>query len=156
MTQNNRRLSPLTTLDEPFKMIHPDGEFMCYVSKKRAQWYCNKKLAEWINNSTFKLKFNPNGIGKRGLKFYETKQENSCVVCGNSNKDNLTKHHVVPYVFRRNFPVIYKQSNHHDVLIVCEKCHIKYETHASEFKNKLAKDFNLLTHANPLPNEAFN
>ncbi len=126
---------------ESYSMLHPNGDFMCYVGSKRANWYVAKDLAVWVdeNQKTFKLKFAPNGNGKRDLPFYNQTLENKCVVCGDCS-NNLNKHHVVPYVFRSRFPNQYKESNHHDIVVTCLDCHEKYEHLAMDYKIKLVHD----------------
>jgi len=142
-------------LYESFSMLHPDGSFMCHISKKRAYWYVNRGLADWMDDQTFKLKFEPKGKGKQDLPFYTERVENQCVVCGD-NSENLNKHHVVPYVFRSRFPVQYKESNHHDVLVTCVDCHENYEHEANIFKAKLAKDLGLTMNLGMTPEQRHN
>ncbi len=124
---------------ESFVMQHPNGDFMCHINEKRANWYVQHGLADWVEEKTFKLKFEPKGYGKKDLLFYNQKLENRCVVCGDTS-NNLNKHHVVPYVFRSRFPIEYKESNHHDILVTCIDCHEKYEGVANKYKKKLAED----------------
>lgn len=129
---------------ESFAMIHPNGELMCYTNFKRANWYVEKGLAEWIEDKKFILKFEPNGNGKNNLPYYTQVLENKCVVCGTEDEEKgLNKHHVVPYVFRSRFPVQYKESNHHDVLVTCVDCHENYEKYANRLKSKLAIDLGI-------------
>ncbi len=123
---------------ESFEMLHPEGYFMSFVNEKRANWYINRGLANWVGDKKFQLKFSPNGSGKGHIPFYTQKLENRCVVCGVEH--NLNKHHVVPYVFRSKMPVKYKEKSNHDVLAICIDCHEHYETIAMDFKNKLLKD----------------
>lgn len=138
---------PINAMQKPiyesFSMLHPDGTFMCHINEKRAKWYVEKELADWVSENTFQLKFEPKGKGKQDMLFYTQKLENQCVVCGDKS-DNLNKHHVVPYVFRSRFPVQYKESNHHDILVTCIDCHEDYEYHANQFKAKLVEDMGLL------------
>ena len=138
MSKENRVLNikSKNTIYESFSMLHPDGTLMCHCNEKKAHWYVNRQLAHWIDNKTFQLNFEPNGHGKSDNPYYTQSLENKCVVCGSEH--NLNKHHVVPYVFRRRFPVNYKQSNHHDILATCINCHENYETFATEYKKELA------------------
>lgn len=122
---------------ENFKMLHPDGRVMCTCNKKRALWYVNRGLAKWISDTTFQLSFEPNGEGKACLPYYTQNVEARCVVCGSNT--SLTKHHVVPYIFRSRLDIKYKARNHHDVLLVCIDCHEKYENHAHLLKKDLAQ-----------------
>lgn len=127
-----------TPIYESFSMLHPDGTLMCHCNKKKADWYIKRELADWIDEQTFKLKFEPQGHGKSDNPYYTQKMENKCVVCG--SEEELNKHHVVPYVFRSRFPTEYKESNHHDVLPTCVDCHEAYEGHATEYKETLANE----------------
>lgn len=120
------------------KMLHPDGTLMCTTSKYRANNYVKKQLAVWIDDNTFQLTFEPQGHGKSHMPFYTQQMNNCCVVCGNTER--LTRHHVLPYVFRRRLPVQYKSSNHHDILALCHECHENYEHHADSLKNQIAQD----------------
>lgn len=129
------------TIYESFSMIHPDGTLMCHCNEKKANWYVNRKLAKWIDDKKFQLNFVPNGYGKSKNPYYVQSMENQCVVCG--TKENLNKHHVVPYVFRSRFPVEMKESNHHDILPTCVDCHENYEGHATKFKEELANKIGL-------------
>lgn len=122
---------------ESFSMLHPDGTLMCHCNEKKANWYVNRNLAKWTDEKTFKLNFEPQGHGKSKNPYYVQHMENQCVVCG--LKEQLNKHHVVPYVFRSRFPVELKESNHHDILPTCVDCHEAYEEHATLFKEVLAK-----------------
>lgn len=140
---------------ESFEMLHPSGEFMAFVSSKRANWYIKKDLADWTSEKQFKLRFAPKGDGKKDMPFYTQRLENRCVVCGYDG-DDLNKHHVVPYVFRSRFPSSYKENNHHDVLITCIDCHEKYENHAMNFKVKLVKDAGIVMNHKMSAAEKFN
>lgn len=129
-----------TTIYESYAMLHPDGTLMCRCNKKRANWYIDRNLATWIDETTFKLNFVPQGHGKSNNEYYKQHLENKCVVCGELN--NLNKHHVFPYVFRSRLPVYYKESNHHDILAICINCHENYEDHATLYKMELASKYN--------------
>lgn len=126
---------------DSYSMYSPDGKFMCYCNKKKAYWYINKNLANWINDKEFQLIFEPNGDGKAHNPYYAQKMKNCCVVCG-AEKD-LNKHHVVPYVFRSRFPISYKESNHHDIVAICIDCHEKYEKQANILKKEIADELNI-------------
>jgi hypothetical protein len=150
---------PINAMQKPiyesFSMLHPDGTFMCHINEKRAHWYVERGLADWVNENTFKLKFEPKGKGKQDMLFYTQKLENQCVVCGDKS-DNLNKHHVVPYVFRSRFPVQYKESNHHDILVTCVDCHENYELYANKFKAKLVEDLGLTMNSPMTPEQRHN
>ncbi len=139
---------------ESYAMHHPDGTLMCRCNFKKASWYIERGLAEWIDDSSFKLNFVPQGHGKHGNEYYTQTLENKCVVCGTAKR--LNKHHVVPYVFRSRFPLEYKSSNHHDVLPTCVKCHENYEGYANTYKAELAKKYDGVFSVKQTPEEKRN
>jgi hypothetical protein len=55
----------------------------------------------------------------------------------------LTKHHVVPYQYRKHFSEKKKTHTHFDVLCVCGKCHDEYETKATLLNKALAEEFDI-------------
>ena len=63
------------------------------------------------------------------------------MVCGSGNE--LTKHHVVPYQYRKYFPDEYKSKSSFDVLCLCKTCHNEYELKADVLKDDLLAQFNL-------------
>lgn len=140
-----------------YKMFHLDGTFMCYVAEKRAHWYVKRKLAQWVGPQEFKLTFEPQGHGKAHLEYYQQKLDNKCVCCGSPEEEKgLTRHHVVPYVFRSRLPVSYKKSNHYDVLPLCVDCHEGYETSAMVYKNELLKRYDTQIVCKPSPESQHN
>ena len=124
-----------------YAMLHPTGKVMCYCSRRKANWYIDKQLAVWKDSpddKVFQLLFEPQGYGKASLNYYLQPLENKCVVCG--SLENLTKHHVVPYMFRSQFPKKLKNHNSHDILMLCVDCHTTYERFADDFKIELANN----------------
>jgi hypothetical protein len=121
-----------------YKMLSPEGVLMNRTSAKRAEWYVTRGLAEWVDDNTYQLTFTPNGLGRHDDPFYTDVSINRCVICG--TEDRLTKHHVVPYMFRKLFPK-YCANNHHDILIVCLDDHDKYERHADKLKDKILSPY---------------
>jgi len=120
-----------------------DGTPMCHIDKKKYKWYMSRGLAEVVSQNplTIRLKFKPNGKGKSNDKYYLTKIENKCVVCGTN--EELTKHHIVPYLYRRFFPDEYKKHNSHDVVLVCRNCHDEYEYYATLKKKNILQRLNI-------------
>jgi len=125
---------------------HPDGSLMCYLSSRQADWYIKKQLGTFFKdenedktegNKKLKLNFIPNGKGEPEVLLRERK--NICVVSGKS--DMLTKHHVIPYQYRKCFPSMYKNRNHFDLVLLQDKIHHKYEKFADVLKMELYKDF---------------
>lgn len=123
------------------QVLSPDNILMFRCDDKRAKWYLNKDLAEIIETSPLKvrLKFKPKGLGNHGKEFGLTEMENLCVNCGRN--DELNRHHVVPYCYRRFFPLSLKSHNFHDVLALCVSCHEKYERNADKLKEQLSIEY---------------
>lgn len=104
---------------------------------KRAKWYLDRDLAEIVSEDppTIKLKFIPNGYGNKGDAFSLAQKHNRCVVCG--TEENLTKHHIVPSMYRKFFPVKIKSRSAHDVVVICVECHDEYERIAMNLKKEM-------------------
>lgn len=129
-----------------FLVEHPDGFPMFRCNNKKAKWYLSRKLAEIIEHKAdgtivMRLTFRPDGNGHHGDDFYLQSRQNCCVVCGAT--DNLTRHHCVPYMYRKNFPEQMKIHSSHDILVVCVDHHEEYERKADEFKRSIAKKVGL-------------
>jgi hypothetical protein len=118
-------------------MEAPDGTPMCRCDSRRANWYLKRDIAYVVSEDpfVFRLKFQPNGIGSANDQYGLAEKENRCVVCG--TYDNLTKHHIVPYMYRKHLPVEIKSRSSHDVVIICDECHEQYEETAMILKNDI-------------------
>ncbi len=143
MKQNSNK-----TVYDNCMMVAPDGEFLCYTSHDRINWYLDRDFAELIkeeNPRTIRLTIEPKGRSGTDDPFYSTRRKNECVVCGVD--DNLTLHHVVPHCFRRFFPNKFKDHSSHDILAVCRDCHDVYEIEAADLKKELAKQYKCVDYA---------
>jgi hypothetical protein len=125
-------------------VLSPEGVEMFKCHKKKLDWYVRKNLAVLEAPNTIRLKFKPNGLGWSGDHYYLQNRENKCCCCGSSEK--LTKHHVVPYCYRKEFPKEIKDSNYYDILPLCIECHVVYEKHAVKKKQDLAEKYNAPLH----------
>lgn len=112
----------------------PDGTPMFRCNAKKLRFYTDRNLVEIVGPATARLKFIPNGPGNAGDVFHIGQKYNICVVCGAF--EHLSRHHIVPRCYRRLFPYEYKARSHHDVVVMCLKCHHAYEDHA-QAKNRL-------------------
>lgn len=124
------------------QVISPNGYLMFRCDIKKVNWYLNRNLADIVDRSplTIKLKFEPKGLGNHDKTFGLSLMNNKCVNCG--SMDYLTRHHVVPYCYRKHFPLSRKSHNFHDVLSMCTDCHTSYERKADELKLILANKYN--------------
>ena len=119
----------------------PDGIEMFYTDSRRVKWYLDRSLAviEDEDVRIMRLTFTPNGLGQHRPNKSLTKYHNLCVVCGSS--ENLTRHHVIPYCYRRFFPENMKTHKCEDIVGLCVDCHNTYEKYALCKKRDLAESF---------------
>jgi hypothetical protein len=123
------------------QVLSPEGILMFRCDLKKANWYVNRSLGEIINENplTVKLNFQPKGLGNHDKGFGLSEMGNKCVTCG--TEEYLTRHHVVPYCYRKHFPLEIKSHNFHDVLSLCVDCHENYERKADELKRSLSETY---------------
>ena len=122
------------------RMLAPDGELLCTLSRKKARWYLDRGLATLDGGSlepndaaeppVIRLLFEPSGrrlpVGEEDAACERVDQ---CVACGAGAGAGLVKHHVVPVALRRCFPPLYKEHMSHDVLALCLDCHLRLNAH---------------------------
>lgn len=118
-----------------YSILSPTGELLCYCRRKKIDWYLNRNLAEQVTPNSIKLKFIPKGRGNQGDPCLLQEFENKCVVCG-TIKD-LTRHHIVPYCYRRYMSKYFEHMTHFDILPLCIVCHDTYEKFANQLKAEL-------------------
>jgi hypothetical protein len=108
-------------------------------------WYVSRDLATIVENDdgspTIQLNFEPRG--RDTDDYMLRKKANRCVVCGSKKIKTLTKHHVIPSMYRRLFPEKLKERSSHDVVVICRECHNEYESqYADALKQMFANNFN--------------
>lgn len=125
-----------------FKVLSKTGELLFRTENKKIEWYLTKGLAKKIDESTIQLIFDHKGRNAADDEFALSEKENICVVCGTA--EDLTRHHVVPYWYRKYFPLKYKEHSSHDVLLACRECHTWYETvFANRLKAEIASEYDV-------------
>lgn len=149
------------------KVYSPSGNLMFLCVEKKANWYLDRTdkdtglpLAIEIRhinpfvNFMMKLlfikpkrlkiqfQFEPKEEGNKGDKYSLSKKQNRCVVTGDKNLEQLTKHHITPYCYRTFMPVEYKAANSHDVVPIISEKHYEYEREADKLKKLLAQKYN--------------
>jgi len=135
-------MSNLQSLKTPaysnWLMLNTDGSQMCRCAMKRAKWYLDRDLADIVSEDppTIKLKFKPNGPGNQNDDYSLAPKQNICVRCGTD--DDLTKHHIVPIMYRQFFPLEIKGRSSHDIVVICVDCHIQYEDEALKLKQQIS------------------
>lgn len=125
-------------------ILAPDGQPLCRTNRKKLDWYLERNLADWVADEkcpTIKLRFEPSGRKGAAHPYLTAEKQNRCVCCAGTKQ--ITRHHVVPYGFRKFFPVELKEHMLHDVLPLCVACHERYEDSALELKRELAKRYNI-------------
>lgn len=124
------------------KVLNENNETMFCCRDNKIMWYLARNLADIVeyNPPKIKLKFCPKGKGHVGDNFYISSKKNICVVCGNS--DYLTRHHIVPYCYRKHID-FYKERDHYDIVVLCLECHRKYETEAEIYKKYFISKYNI-------------
>ena len=136
------------------RIFSPDGDFMFMGNNKKVNWYLKKELAivivevNDVGGKDIQLLFEPNGKGHSDDDPYYLKpKKNICVVSGCTILTELTKHHVVPYCFRKHFPLVFKDRSSHDIVLLTREVHYDYENnYATQFKNELAIEYGVETH----------
>lgn len=128
-----------------YKVLNPAGDLICICELKKADWYLKRRLATSVGLRTIQLNFSPAGVGHRGSKlelYYLSEKYNHCVVCG--SKSQLSKHHIIPRMYKRHFPERFKSHNSYDVVVLCLSCHESYEKGAHLVKEAVALQYGVV------------
>jgi len=120
-----------------WKILAPDGDLLFLTLKKRADWYLNKGLAKLIGEETIQLTFEPKNRSSKDDQYNLALKENKCVVCGTTDIEVLTRHHIIPYEYRKFFPEELKSRSSHDVVPICREHHNEYELVADNLKKDI-------------------
>lgn len=125
-----------------WKVFSPDEKLMFRCDLKKANWYLDRKLATFLNkdNLEIKLNFNPKGLGNHNKDYGLNLMKNHCINCG--SEEFLTRHHVIPYCYRKFFPLYLKTHQSHDILSMCATCHENYEEYAFDLKKEISIKYN--------------
>lgn len=136
MSQRNKQ----SDIYNNWQMLSPDGVLLARTSQKRAKWYLNRDLAIMESEKVIRLKFKPAGTRNIEVPFLLEEKQNHCVVCG--TMENLNRHHVVPYQYRKWMEEKDKGHSSYDVLPICLDHHDEYEEVAQNFSRELAIKYN--------------
>lgn len=102
----------------------PDGDLLCTIDKKKAEWYVKKGLGVEICKEPLRVRLNFEPAGRSNGEvgeYYTIEKENRCVVCGKEHC--LIRKNVVPHEYRKYFPNVMKDKTSHDILLLCTHCH---------------------------------
>lgn len=127
-----------------WKILAPDGELLFLTLKKRAEWYLKRDLAKLTDIETIQLTFEPKNRSSKDDKYNLAKKENKCVVCGSEDIELLTRHHIVPYEYRKYFPEEIKSRSSHDVVPICREHHNEYELIADDLKKDILLMYDII------------
>lgn len=124
----------------------PDGVLLGRCAQKKIDWYLTRGMATLVCEDpvTIRLNFEPSGRKGADDPFNMTGKPNHCVVCG--AKENLNRHHVIPYSIIKHFPVQFKNHNAHDVLPMCLPCHRAYEDRSDEKRYAISREIKIPVH----------
>ena len=127
-----------------FKVYSPDNILMFHTNKRRLNFYLKNDLIDQISEREYRLKFKPNGNGYSDLNrnpLLLIERQNRCVCSGETNLEVLTRHHIVPSVFRRHFPEERKSNNFLFVVQLTRDLHNQYTIEEHKFYDVIAKEF---------------
>lgn len=134
------------------KVYDPEGTLLFLGNDKRVKWYLDRDLATVLTDvdgaMEIQLTFTPKGKGHsvNGFdEYYLSEKKNICVVSGDNTISLLTKHHVIPQMFRQHFPLELKSKSSHDIVLMRHDKHHDYERHADRFKDELAIEIGIPT-----------
>mmetsp|Transcript_5882 Transcript_5882/g.6123 ORF Transcript_5882/g.6123 Transcript_5882/m.6123 type:complete len:361 (-) Transcript_5882:964-2046(-) len=138
MLKEKRRKSRLKDLAmkkpmyDNVRMVDQEGELLSTISKKKAEWYVEKNLAEFTNDAKMQIRllFEPKNRSSREEHgtYITAKKVNQCVVCGEAQ--HHMRFYIVPYSYRTLFPKKFKSHLAHDIVILCHYCHIKCDQYS--------------------------
>lgn len=119
-----------------------DDELLFRCGDKKANWYLSRNLAKKISENKIKFTFENKGSGDDS-KILEIERRNVCAECGMDDIEKLTKHHIVPYSFRK-----FLDSGSKSILLIplCGGCHDKYESKANNLRQDICKKYGVKMH----------
>ncbi|KAJ1448796.1 hypothetical protein M885DRAFT_537784 [Pelagophyceae sp. CCMP2097] len=100
-----------------------NGALLGMINEHKARWYVDKGMATRDSPEAIELTYTPEVADGDGgwLEWNPVmRRKNECVGCG--AEFPLTRFYVVPYAFRRCFPVERKSYSSHDVVALCLRC----------------------------------
>ena len=118
-------------------MLGNEGEPLSSISERKANWFLKRNLAVEIPplpgfERSIQLTFQHQKVSPPSWSTLSI--PNQCVICGNIAE--LTLHHVVPYVFRRQMPEIEKDHSRQWCVLLCVEHHIEAETRLFDIYGK--------------------
>lgn len=138
-TKSKGRSKRSTPLYSDISVYSQEGTLLFRCSKKKANWYLSRNLAKrkWLKKKSIQLKFEAGGLGDPP-EILAIKRKNQCAECGCKNLSVLSKHHIVPYSFRK-----FLNRDRQSILVVplCFDCHDKYEIQSNKLRKELCEKY---------------
>jgi hypothetical protein len=124
-------------------IFSPDGILMFNTNERKLKFYLAHNLAEPYQ-AGYRLTFTPNGLGhhdKSTEHLLAYPRKNQCVVSGDQDLSLLTRHHIVPVLFRKWMPEYIKSVNYQYVVLVRKDLHYKYTLEEQKYYKNIAEMF---------------
>jgi len=144
-SETSRGRSERTTpLYSDIKVYSQEGKLLFRCGEKKARWYLKRNLAQkkLFKRKAIQLKFEAGGLGDPP-EILAIKRKNQCAECGCKKLNVLSKHHIVPYSFRRHM-----DSDRQSILVIplCFNCHDTYEAKANKLRKEICTRYNVIMH----------
>ena len=159
------------------RMYDPRDRLLCTISKKKANWYIKKDLANWANDdqTAIRLNFEPKNVVDRDQDqidnsakgatspsfagesaddavYLKSSKMNRCCCCGADK--HIRRHYVVPHAFRKHFPSQFKSHLSSDIVILCGSCHLTCDQHYQHRVKEMEEECNVDEKTGlPIPHE---
>eukprot|EP01084_Bolivina_argentea_P017059 31872_1 len=124
------------------KILKPNGDFLSWCRRKTLNRYVNKGYAWRIDDTSIKLKFEPENFNRKPLtEVVLGFKKNECSVCGANKK--LMRYFVVPLLYRKYLPDVVNEETwrRHDMLPLCQGCHDQSQIFNERFKELLCNKY---------------
>ena len=125
-------------------VLSPDGIPMFHSNQRKLNFYIKNGLIDQLDNVTYRLNFQPKGLGHNGNINELPIRKNQCVITG--SEINLTRHHIVPRFFRKLNPERYA-SNFKLIVLVNRHSHDDYTIEEMKYLDVLAQEFGSRTYS---------
>lgn len=126
-------------------IFSPDEILMFYTSKRKLRTYFKNNLLD-VYKDGYKLNFTPKGLGYHDKEYKDLlkfPRQNRCVISGCEDIHLLTRHHIVPVLFRRWMPEEFKSTNYQLIVFIKRDLHADYTKIEQQYYFELAKMFNV-------------
>jgi hypothetical protein len=124
----------------------PGGILMFKGNERKVNFYKKNNLIESYENG-FRLLFEPKGLGynksEHGSQLLSIFRENKCVVSGEEDVAVLTRHHIVPVLFRKWMPEELKSNSFQLIVFIRTDLHGHYTKEEQKFYLEVEKKYNV-------------